>query len=105
MYELIFATIIVFFASTLQSATGFGFAISTTLGFFIYVYIIGIVIQLLTVKISQDVLLNSLMLIPAAAGVLLGNILFSRINQRMFQLIANGIILYTGFYMLYKVFF
>lgn len=78
---------------------------STTLAFFIVVYIFSMVLQVLTVKISWSVATSSLLLIPAAAaGVFLGNSLFAKINQRMFQLIANLILIYTGFYMIIKTF-
>ncbi|ABO51252.1 protein of unknown function DUF81 [Desulforamulus reducens MI-1] len=76
---------------------------STTLAFFIVVYIVSIIMQVFSVKISTEVLFTSLYLIPTAAvGVFLGNILFYKINQRMFQLIANLILIYTGFYIFYK---
>lgn len=79
---------------------------STTLAFFIVVYIVSIIMQVFTVKISTEVLFTSLYLIPAAAvGVLLGNTLFYKINQRMFQLITNLILISTGLYILYKTIF
>ena len=76
---------------------------STTLAFFVAVYVVSIALQIITVKIRLSVLISSLVLIPAAAvGVLLGNLLFYKINQKMFQLAAYIILLYTGFYMLIK---
>ncbi|SHK35822.1 sulfite exporter TauE/SafE family protein [Desulforamulus aeronauticus] len=78
---------------------------STTLAFFIFVYILSMVIQALTVKISWPVVIASSYLIPAAiAGVYLGHILFDKIDQKMFQIITNGILVITGFYMLLKSF-
>ncbi|MDO7787720.1 sulfite exporter TauE/SafE family protein [Desulforamulus aquiferis] len=78
---------------------------STTLAFFIFVYTVSIIAQLLTVKIGLEVLIASLILTPAAAlGIVIGNVLFGKINQQVFQLIANGILLYTGFYMLINTF-
>ncbi len=66
-------------------------------------YIVSIVAQIATVTISFAVISSSLLLIPAAAsGVVLGHLLFSRINQMMFQLIANITLLYTACYMLLK---
>lgn len=74
---------------------------STTLGFFIFVYIISIVMQAFTVKISTSVLITSVILVPATLlGVLMGNLVFDKINQKMFMLIANLLLLYTGIYML-----
>lgn len=73
---------------------------STTLAFFIFVYIISLATQLLTVKTNLDIVASSLILIPVVAvGVFLGNILFDKINQVTFQRIAYGILLLTGFYM------
>lgn len=76
---------------------------STTLAFFIVVYLASIIAQITTVTIGFDVISASLLLIPAAAGgVVLGHLLFPRINQMMFQLIANITLLYTACYMLLK---
>lgn len=73
---------------------------STTLAFFIFVYIISLATQLLAVKTNLDILASSLGLIPVVAGgVFVGNILFNKINQITFQRIAYGILLFTGFYM------
>ena len=76
---------------------------STTLAFFIGIYAVTILSQLLTVKIGINVISTSLLLLPALiAGVFVGNILHYRINQRMFQLIINLVLMYTGVYMLIK---
>lgn len=78
---------------------------STTLAFFIVVYIFSMVTQALTVKISLPVIISSAYLAPAAvAGVYLGHILFDKIDQRMFQICTNIILIITGFYMLIKSF-
>lgn len=78
---------------------------STTLVFFIFVYIISMATQLLTVKTNLDIVTTSLVLIPVAVvGVFLGNILFDKINQITFQRIAYGILISTGFYMSIKSF-
>ena len=78
---------------------------STTLAFFIVVYIFSMVSQALTVKISLPVLISSGYLIPAAvAGIYFGHILFDKIDQKMFQISTNIILIITGFYMLYKSF-
>ncbi len=78
---------------------------STTLAFFIFVYIISLATQLLTVKTNLDIVASSLALIPVVAGgVFVGNILFDKINQITFQRIAYGILLFTGFYMSINIF-
>lgn len=76
---------------------------STTLAFFIAVYIMGLIIQILTTNISFNMITSSFMLIPfTSAGVFLGNMLFYKINQNAFNVIANIILLLIGFYMLLK---
>ncbi|WP_291352933.1 sulfite exporter TauE/SafE family protein [Desulfosporosinus sp.] len=78
---------------------------STTLVFFIFVYIISFGTQLLTVKTNLGIVASALGLIPVVAGgVFMGNILFDKINQITFQRIAYGILLFTGFYMSIKSF-
>lgn len=78
---------------------------STALAFYIFVYIISMATQLLTVKTNLDIVASSLILIPVVAvGVFVGNILFDKINQITFQRIVYGILLFTGFYMSIKSF-
>ncbi|MBP2641008.1 MAG: hypothetical protein H6Q66_1959 [Firmicutes bacterium] len=74
---------------------------STTLAFFIVVYSISIIAQAVTVEISGSVVRSSLALLPAAAlGVVCGYWMFPKMNQKWFQLIVNGILLYTAGYLL-----
>jgi len=74
---------------------------STTLAFFIVVYSISIISQAVTVEISGSVIRSSLALLPAAAlGVVCGYWIFPKINQKWFQLVVNGILLYTAGYLL-----
>lgn len=78
---------------------------STALAFFLFVYIISMVTQLFTVKTNLAIVASSLILIPVVAvGVFVGNILFDKINQTIFQRITYGLLLFTGFYMLIKSF-
>ncbi|AEG58764.1 sulfite exporter TauE/SafE family protein [Desulforamulus ruminis] len=74
---------------------------STTLGFFIVVYITGMIMQLFTVGISLRVVTMALYLIPAGAlGIFVGNLLFDKINRGMFQIITNFLLVYIGIYIL-----
>lgn len=76
---------------------------STTLAFFIVVYIISMVMQLITVGISKQVFISSIELIPSVTlGIIMGSIMFKKINRSMFQLITNGILLYMGIYIVAK---
>ena len=74
---------------------------STTLGFFIVVYITGMIMQLFTVGISLRVVTMAVYLIPAGAlGIFVGNLLFDKINRGMFQIITNCLLIYIGIYIL-----
>lgn len=75
---------------------------STTLTFFIFIYIASILAQLATVGIGSKAVQSSMLLLPcAAAGVVLGHRLFSRINQQRFMLLTNGILIYTALHMIF----
>ena len=78
---------------------------STAIAFFLFVCIISMAAQLLTVRTNLDIVASSLILVPiAAVGIFLGNILFDKINQITFQRIIYGVLLCTGFYMSIKTF-
>jgi len=78
---------------------------STALAFYIFVCIISMATQLFTVKTNLDIVASSLILIPVATvGVFVGNIIFDKINQIIFQRITYGVLLFTGFYMSLKSF-
>ncbi len=77
---------------------------STTLAFFIGVYTVTVIGQMLTVKFSSSAVTGALLLAPAlVTGIVVGNILHYRLNQRLFQLIINIVLLYTGISMVVKV--
>lgn len=74
---------------------------STTLAFFGVVYIFCIIMQMVTVKIAVSVVANSLFLVPSAIlGVIIGHWLFPKVDQSLFLLITNIILVYTAVYML-----
>lgn len=76
---------------------------STTLGFFIVVYITGMVMQAITVGISLQVFTLAAYLIPSVVlGIIVGNIMFKKINRSMFQLMTNVMLLFMGIYILVK---
>lgn len=77
---------------------------STTLAFFIVVYIVSIILQGATGQIGRHIWLASLALVPVTLlGVLAGAKLFAKINQQRFQLLVNMILLYTGLHILVSV--
>lgn len=78
---------------------------STAIAFFLFVSIISMATQLLTVRTNLNIVASSLILVPiAAVGIFLGNILFDKINQITFQWIIYGVLLFTGLYMLVNSF-
>ena len=76
---------------------------STTLAFFIVIYIISIALQGLAGQIDSGTVLSTLKLIPATvAGIAVGARLFGKFKQRTFQLLINLTLVYTGLHMLFS---
>ncbi|MEG6523809.1 sulfite exporter TauE/SafE family protein [Desulfotomaculum sp. 1211_IL3151] len=76
---------------------------STTLGFFIVVYMTGMAMQFVTVGVSPQVFTLSGYLMPSVIlGIIVGNLLFKKINRSMFQLMTNAMLLLMGIYILVK---
>ena len=70
---------------------------STTLSFFIIICLVTLVANYGAGNVSPTVFRIAPMLIPAVlAGMILGNLVFPKIPQRLFQLIMNLIILYAS---------
>jgi uncharacterized membrane protein YfcA len=77
---------------------------STTLGFFIVVYISSVVLQTMTGQIDGKTMFSVLTLVPATlSGMVIGTRLFGKVNQKRFQILINGILLYTGIHMISSV--
>lgn len=78
---------------------------STTLAFFICVYIFSILAQVVTGKMGTDVLIASLILTPAnIMGVIAGYLVFPKITQSLFQLITNLVLVFTAVCLFIKAF-
>ncbi|MEH6944910.1 sulfite exporter TauE/SafE family protein [Bacillus sp. JJ722] len=74
---------------------------NTTLAYYLFIYFISLVVQIIIVGISKVVLYSSLVsIIPLLIGILLGQWIFTSINQKTFQITTNIILLFTGFYLL-----
>lgn len=74
---------------------------STTLAFFIVIYIISIALQGGAGQIDSETVLSTLKLVPATvAGIAVGARLFGKVKQRTFQLLINLTLVYTGLHML-----
>ncbi|WP_096200802.1 sulfite exporter TauE/SafE family protein [Bacillus sp. FJAT-45350] len=75
---------------------------STTLAFYLFVYVVGLGMQITFGSTSKEIWISSLMLLPVTfAGIFVGQYVFHYINQRVFQLITYIILAITGLYLLF----
>lgn len=74
---------------------------STTLAFYLFIYLASLIMQVSFAGTNKTVWLSSFWAIPlVAAGLYLGQLLFGRINQRIFRMFTYVILLFTGSYLL-----
>jgi uncharacterized membrane protein YfcA len=74
---------------------------STTLAYYLFVYFISLVMQILFGGTSKEAWISSLFAVPSLfIGILLGQLLFKWISQKIFRLITYIILLFTGGYLL-----
>ena len=73
---------------------------STTLAYFLFIYTLSLVLQIVVASSSTEIWLRTLGLLPATAlGILAGNALFHRVSQALFMRMAYAILIITGFYL------
>lgn len=73
----------------------------TTLAFYLFIYLVSLLTQVLFAGTNQMVWISSGLAIPIVLlGLFLGQILFKFINQRIFRLFTYAILLFTGIYLL-----
>lgn len=73
---------------------------ATTLGYFLFIYSVSLALQIGTEPASPGTIFTALSLTPATAvGIVVGQILFHRINHRLFMGIAYALLLLTGTYL------
>lgn len=73
----------------------------TTLAFYLFIYLVSIVIQVIFAGTNKTIWLSSLWALPFVfVGLYLGQLLFKRINQGAFQIFTYIILLFTGMYLL-----
>ncbi|KAA0561527.1 sulfite exporter TauE/SafE family protein [Rossellomorea aquimaris] len=73
----------------------------TTLAFYLFIYLISLGIQVKVAGTTQTVWKSSLQALPVVAiGLVLGQALFSKINQKIFQIFTYALLLFTGIYLL-----
>ncbi|WP_175989455.1 sulfite exporter TauE/SafE family protein [Bacillus sp. Marseille-Q1617] len=79
---------------------------ATTLAFYLFIYLISLMTQLMFSGTTREVWESSLYAIPLVAlGLLLGQILFNWINQQIFTIFTYVLLSFTGIYLLIESIF
>lgn len=74
---------------------------ATTLAFYLFIYSISLVIQVIFAGTSKVVWTSSGLALPLVIiGLYFGQLLFHRINQQYFRIFTYAILLFTGVYLL-----
>lgn len=74
---------------------------ATTLAFYLFIYFISLVIQVIFAGTTKEIWVSGLMGLPLVIlGLVIGQILFKWINQKLFRLLTYGLLLFTGVYLL-----
>ncbi|RSK29144.1 sulfite exporter TauE/SafE family protein [Bacillus sp. HMF5848] len=73
----------------------------TTLAFYLFIYFVSLIIQVVFAGTTKTVWISSVWALPLVfAGLYLGQLLFRRINQDTFRILTYIILLFTGVYLL-----
>lgn len=73
----------------------------TTLAFYLFIYSMSLIIQVIFVGTNRTIWITSGFALPLVLlGLYLGQVLFKRINQRFFRIFTYLILLFTGIYLL-----
>lgn len=73
----------------------------TTLAFYLFIYLVSLGIQVKVAGTTLTVWKSSLQALPVVAiGLVLGQALFNKINQKIFQIVTYILLLFTGIYLL-----
>lgn len=74
---------------------------STTLAYFVFVYLVSLLLQFSMYGISKDVWISTLWALPfTLLGIYLGQRVFARLYQQLFQKIIYALLFFTGMYLL-----
>lgn len=74
---------------------------STTLAYFVFIYPISLLLQFSMYSISKGVWTSTLWALPFTfLGIYLGQWVFTRLNQQLFQKIIYTLLFFTGMYLL-----
>jgi uncharacterized membrane protein YfcA len=86
-----------FSGATLQKET----LRATTLAFYLFIYSVSLLIQVLFVGTNKTIWISTGMALPLVfVGLYLGQLLFHYISQKSFRIFTYGILLFTGIYLL-----
>ncbi|CAN7502662.1 sulfite exporter TauE/SafE family protein [Rossellomorea sp. LjRoot5] len=78
----------------------------TTLAFYLFIYLVSLWIQVEVAGTTLTVWKSSLQALPVVAiGLITGQALFSKINQKLFQIVTYVLLLFTGIYLLIESIF
>lgn len=75
----------------------------TTLAFYLFIYSVSLIIQVIFAGTSKTVWVSSGIALPfVLIGLYLGQLLFKRINQNIFRIFTYIILMFTGLYMFFE---
>lgn len=76
---------------------------ATTLAFYLIIYLVSFIVQILFAGTSKIVWVDSLYALPVVfTGLVMGQWLFPKINQYYFRLLTYALLLFTGAYLLWQ---
>ena len=78
---------------------------ATTLAFYLFIYLASLMFQVLFAGTSTEIWLSSLKALPIVLiGLMIGQLLYKRISQRMFQILTYILLFISGGYLLFEQF-
>ncbi|PAV31486.1 hypothetical protein CIL05_02190 [Virgibacillus profundi] len=78
---------------------------ATTLAFYLFIYFVSLIIQVIFAGTSKEIWISGLKGLPLVIiGLIVGQILFKWINQKLFRLLTYGLLFFTGVYLLLQQF-
>jgi len=78
---------------------------ATTLAFYLFIYLASLMFQVLFAGTSTEIWLSSLKALPIVlVGLMVGQLLYKRISQKMFQILTYILLFISGGYLLFEQF-
>lgn len=76
---------------------------STTLAFYLFIYFVSLVLQIIFAGSSKDIWVTSVQALPIVViGLFIGQMIFKWISQRMFRYVTYILLFISGSYLLYQ---